>query len=33
LRQVRASSVKVTFGDVVRGKSANDLYVGDVRFW
>lgn len=30
---VSASSVTVTFGDIVKGKTANDLYVGDVRFW
>jgi len=33
LTPVKASSVKVTFGKIVRGKSANDLYVADVRFW
>ncbi len=33
LNSVKTNSVKVTFGAVVRGKSANDLYVADVRFW
>ena len=33
LKPVTANSVKVTFGKVVRGKSSNDLYVADVRFW
>ena len=33
LSSVRTNSVKVTFGAVVRGKSTNDLYVADVRFW
>ena len=33
LKPVKASSVKVTFKKVTKGKSANDLYVADVRFW
>jgi len=33
LQRVRAKSVRVTFSKVTQGKSANDLYVGDVRFW
>jgi len=30
---VTASSVTVTFSDIIQGKTANDLYVSDVRFW
>jgi hypothetical protein len=30
---VSTSSVQVTFGGIVKGETANDLYVGEVRFW
>jgi hypothetical protein len=33
LSPVNTNSVRVTFVSVVRGKSFNDLYVADVRFW
>lgn len=33
LSPVSTSSVRVTFSKIVRGKSHNDLYVGEVRFW
>ena len=33
LQSVKASSVKVSFDKVIKGKSTNDLYVGDIRFW
>lgn len=28
-----ASSVKVTIDSVIKGKTSNDLYIGEVRFW
>ena len=30
---VTTSSVKVTFHDIIKGKTNNDLYVGELRFW
>ncbi len=30
---VRTSNVRVTFSEIIKGLSNNDLYVGEVRFW
>jgi len=30
---IRTSSVRVTFSDITKGLSNDDLYVGEVRFW
>jgi hypothetical protein len=30
---VTTSSVRATFGKIIKGKTANDLYIGDIRFW
>ena len=30
---VTTSKVKVTFKEVIKGKTSNDLYIGELRFW